>query len=203
MAARQSNEPSSWQTAALARLNVAESASCDQTTEAHQQRDIDDGIDLEGPTLQDIEKEMEELQRKLESEKDSISEARTLRLNRSTRLNEAVAHAKRDKSGTDESQFFLTSIAGDTGVEPSKPLGFREKYPNYRNEVRLAKEDAMLKKIAKLKESTNLPPNAKGSGAPSSMKNRPGRGGASSSGRLAELKGTNLLASKRRPPQLT
>lgn len=187
----------------MARLISAESTSCDQPTDVHQQHDIDDGYDLEGPTLQDIEKEMEELQRKLESEKDSISEARSLRLNRSTRLNEAVAHAKRDKSGSEESNFFLTSITGDTGVEPSKPLGFREKYPHYRNEVRLAKEDAMLKKIAKLKESTNLPPNAKGSGAPSSMKSRAGRGGASSSGRLAELKGTNALASRRRPPQLT
>jgi hypothetical protein len=192
MTARRSGGSSGWQAAALARLNAAEGTPSELPKKAD---DDEEGSGFEGPTLEDVEKEMEELQRKLESEKASISEARALLLNRSTRLTDAVAHAKRDKGGAEHIQFFLTSVEGDTGVEPSKPASFREKYPHYNREVRLAKEDAALKQIAKLKEST-AQPLGKGSGVPPLAKSRGARG-AASSGQFADLKGLGGLAPKR------
>lgn len=156
-----------WKAAAAARLDGIDPF--DQHPEkGEKEAPIDDGIDASA-SISDLDAEIDALHAKLRHEQEAINEARALRGRRRNGLSDidgAIQHAKRDKSESttaEDKPFFLTSVAGEVGVElePAKPrkLSMKEMYPNFKNEKRLAAiekgADRQAKEIAQLKASGN------------------------------------------------
>jgi len=115
--------------------------------------DACDNDDHDGPSIVDLEAELDELQKKLNQEQASIDEARKLRANR-RQLDGVLAHAsKRGSQVDEEANFFITGITGDAGIvkDTKKKPSLRELYPNLEKEKKLQKEDALLQKMARLK----------------------------------------------------
>jgi len=151
----------SWQENAAARLDVLAKGPSGQSSEAAEEgsdEDFspvgDDSIDVGdgGPTITDIEAELEMLRAKLIEEQQSIDEVRTLRANRRM-IDDVVVHARqRSSAGNEKPSFFLTGVAcDDAAAEGNKQLSLTERYPHLQHERKLAKDEALSDKIARLK----------------------------------------------------
>jgi len=147
-----------WQETAAARLAaLAKVTSAGQADDAADEGAADDEEEndsatefVNGPTISDIEAELEALQAKLADEQKAIEEVRSIRASR-RQIDEAVVHATR-RTGPEPPSFFLTGVACNDGATERKAHpGVRECYPNLQHEIRLAKEDALSDKIARLR----------------------------------------------------
>lgn len=155
----------SWQEAAALRLNT-KSTSSTTTTEPLQKmkkvkavEDDDYILSNNGPTIIDLEAELDNLMKKIETENASILEVKAVNA-KSRDYRNVIQQAKNGTSKTENSpSFFITSVTG--GKEdnsPSKTTNSVSKYPNFEKEVKLAKElkmDKMDKKMAKLQLKAN------------------------------------------------
>lgn len=112
----------------------------------------------DGPTITDLEAELDNLMKKLETENASILEVKAVN-SKSRDYRNVIKQAKNGTNNqTKESDpsFFITSVTGEKDGtnedSPSKACNI-SKYPNFEKEVKLAKElkmDKMDKKMAKL-----------------------------------------------------
>ena len=107
-------------------------------------------------TMEELDKEVEELMKKLKNEKVAIDEARLLRENRRD-MRDVIAHAKRGDSAAADAAFFITSVdTGDMNEEPKKEKR-RQLYPNLEKEHILAREESKRsdRRLSRLKAQSS------------------------------------------------
>jgi|Dee2metaT_4_FD_contig_31_1578868_length_655_multi_4_in_0_out_0_1 hypothetical protein len=88
-----------------------------------------------GPTMEEIEREFDELTRKLEDEARLIESSMKERRRRDANLEGVVARTRKGPSDC-----FLTTVRDDTAEEE------KEQYPNYRKELSLAAAEQVVKR---------------------------------------------------------
>jgi hypothetical protein len=153
-----------WQEAAANRLESKKTRKPTTTTKAkvyskEEEEEIDSSLSNDGPSLSELEAELENLMKKIETENKSIEEVKAVNAS-SRNYRSVIAHAKREKNtdnnnNNNEATFFITSVdaGGHGGNEKEEEINKipKEKYPNYQKELILAKEATKeQKKMAKL-----------------------------------------------------
>mmetsp|Transcript_30290 Transcript_30290/g.35744 ORF Transcript_30290/g.35744 Transcript_30290/m.35744 type:complete len:224 (+) Transcript_30290:120-791(+) len=159
---------SNWQEAAANRLEVASNKkvaskiqiSKPLSVRKQQEKDEESNIltSEKEPSLSDLELELDNLMKKLETENASIEEAKVVRSSHRD-YRHVIAHAKREKKPENSSSFFITGVdAGGHCDEEVSDIKKQERYPNYNKEIVLAMEAQATteqKKMARIELQTS------------------------------------------------